>query len=538
MTSASTALAAPVLSRARILGLALLLVAEFGLLGAIFKHFIPFECRANWPRSLCESADDVLISGYGALGAVALFVMLLPGAFSHLAEGQESRLRPLLLNISGVGLALLPVLVLREGTGAAWMAATFFVWALALPMILAGAMFVLAPPSAWRAFLAVHGVALALCLLAGASMPLLALRLQPLWSLDGLSDATFAAVAWVLETVGYAVETWPEEKIIAAGGFSVFIDKPCSGIEGIVLVTLFVTLYLALFRQSLRFPLVLILYPLGLAASAAFNVLRIAILLMIGIEGNPELAVGGFHSHAGWVAFTIVALGIVAMAETVPQLKRKARAVGPSAERVATPPLWQDPVAARILPFAVFMLSALVVSIASQTPDLLYPLRMMAVAIVVVPFWSIYRALPWRLDPLALAAGAFIGVFWIAIPTTGDTAPATGTLAGGALVLWYALRGIGTVVFVPLLEELFFRDYLESRLRRRSGFAWTVGAMLVSATLFAALHSRWAEAFAAALILSAVARRRENITDAILAHAVANAVVFAAAVGAGNFALI
>ena len=75
---------------------------------------------------------------------------------------------------------------------------------------------------------------------------------------------------------------------------------------------------------------------------------------------------------------------------------------------------------------------------------------------------------------------------------------------------------------MPIVEELIFRDFLESRLRFGSGIAWTIGAALISAGLFAALHGRWIEAFIAGLIFSAVARRRGNITDAILAHMIAN----------------
>ena len=56
------------------------------------------------------------------------------------------------------------------------------------------------------------------------------------------------------------------------------------------LVTIFVTLYLWLFRAELRFPRALLLYPLGIAASAALNVLRIgALLTLAGITpSNSE----------------------------------------------------------------------------------------------------------------------------------------------------------------------------------------------------------------------------------------------------------
>ncbi|SIO59711.1 exosortase E/protease, VPEID-CTERM system [Rhodovulum sp. ES.010] len=203
------------------------------------------------------------------------------------------------------------------------------------------------------------------------------------------------------------------------------------------------------------------------------------------------------------------------------------------------PPLWRDPMAARILPFAVLMLSALVVSTLSTAPGALYPLRTALLGAVVALFWPIYRALDWRLDPVALGAGAAIGAMWCVIPVpAGDAAPPYGTLAGAALVGWYLARGLGTVLLVPLVEELFFRDYLEGKLRLGQGRAWAVAAALVSASAFAALHDRWAEALVAGLVFSWVCRRRGRIGDAVLAHAVANAVVYGVAVTTGNLQII
>ena len=35
-------------------------------------------------------------------------------------------------------------------------------------------------------------------------------------------------------------------------------------------------------------------------------------LIAIGALGHPSVAVGGFHSQAGWIAFNAVGLGLVA----------------------------------------------------------------------------------------------------------------------------------------------------------------------------------------------------------------------------------
>ena len=51
---------------------------------------------------------------------------------------------------------------------------------------------------------------------------------------------------------------------------------------------------------------------------------------------------------------------------------------------------------------------------------------------------------------------------------------------------WFIARGIGTVLLVPVIEELFFRDYLETKLQISSGRAGKLLAALATAGLFAA----------------------------------------------------
>lgn len=154
-----------------------------------------------------------------------------------------------------------------------------------------------------------------------------------------------SAVCWLVSALGYDVVADPVRKHIGSGDFMISVAPVCS--EGIALVTIFVSLYLWLFRAELRFPHALLPYPLGIAASACLNVVRIGALLVLGIEGQPDLVVEGFHSHAGGVMFTAVALGIIVVARRLTWFNR-----APSATVAPTPlpPLRRDPGAARILP--------------------------------------------------------------------------------------------------------------------------------------------------------------------------------------------
>ncbi|MBK4218136.1 exosortase E/protease, VPEID-CTERM system [Paracoccus caeni] len=527
---------------APILLAAVLIVAEFLIIGLLFKHGINFDCRENWGDRACGTASKSLAALYCVIATVGLFAVLRPALFRALLAEAGHDPRPLGLNLAGFVLAMSPALFMREGDGAAMLWPAFLLWTAGMGLILTGILLWLAPRALWRQFLRQAGLPLLVAMAAGALAPALAVKLQPIWQLETIAAQTFHAVTWLIGALGYEIYSNPVHRNIGVEGFVVSVAPACSGVEGIALVTIFVTLYLWLFRAELRFPRAFLLYPLGIAASVALNIVRIAVLLIIGIEGHPELAVGGFHSHAGWVMFTLVALGIIAVARRVPALHR-APTVS-TAPVAPLPPLRRDPVAARILPFAVFMLTAVIAPAISQNPAMFYPIRVILLAAILALVWPALRGIVWRVSPVAWAAGAAIGLMWIAIPVApSEGPPPYGALTGGLVILWFVFRGIGTVILVPLVEELFFRDYLESRLRGAPVDApaplWrNVLAIAISAGLFAALHDRWIEAFIAGVVFSLAVRHRGRIADGIAAHAMANLIVFAFAAATGNLAII
>lgn len=515
-------------------------VVQLLVIGSVFKHGIDFECRANWPKNVCISSSGILVSIYGLIAAFVLFGILFRSSLSKLVEQAGHQVWPLLLSFGGLVIAMIPVLFLKEGTGSSMLIPTLACWTIGMGTLLAGIALFMAPAHRWADFVQTHGTRLVPLLLGGIAAPLLATIIRPIWQLDAIAGATFGAVSWAIGLLGYQVDTYPEHRIIGFDGFFIDIAPVCSGIEGIALVTIFASLYLYLFRSELRFPRAFLLYPIGMIVSASLNIVRIVVLMVIGLEGNPELAVGGFHSHAGWLMFTIVSLGIIAAANTIPWLRKDGAAIGVgNTEKAPVQPFFRDPVVAHILPFAIFMLSAMLAQAFSQSPGVIYPARALLMAGVLVMFLPVYRALNWRFDLVAVGIGAAIGVMWVLIPVAEpDTTPPYGELAGIMLVLWFVARGIGTTVLVPVIEELFFRGYLESKLRRHDNLIWAIGAAVVIAVLFALLHSRWAEAFIASLAFSYVMYRSGRVTDAIVSHGVANAIVFGVALATGQMHII
>lgn len=519
--------------------IAALLLVELTAIGTLFKHFIDFRCLTHWHPMVCRGASNALVAIYCMLGVVVLLAMLRPAPLRTLTQNAAERLTPLWINGAGVLIALVPLTFLNGAEGEGAMIPAFAFWTFGMALMLAGVALLVAPLARWKNYIAAEWTSLVPAMLVALTAPWVSARLQPIWSIEWIADRTFDAVTWLVSTSDYNVQANTVTKVIGTEQFAVRIANVCSGIEGIALVTMFVSLYLWLFRKDLRFPLAFILYPLGIAASVTFNVLRISILLYIGLEGNPELAVGGFHSHAGWMMFTLVALGVIALAQTVPALRKTT----PTATQTTGAPLlpfWQDPMVAQILPFAIFMLSAVVASTLSQTPSAIYPIRVVLMIAVLAMVWPFYRKLAWRIDPVAVAVGAFIAAYWVLIPVEADpevTAP-YGQLTGVLLVGWFAARGLGTIVLIPIIEEAFFRGYLEQRLRFWSTPLFLILAAVITAVLFAVLHGRWAEAFVAGVLFSWIAWRRGNLTDAIVSHATANALIFGAAVATGNLAMI
>jgi hypothetical protein len=49
----------------------------------------------------------------------------------------------------------------------------------------------------------------------------------------------------------------------------------------------------------------LIIFPIGLIGTYAFNILRIFLLYLTGVYISPEFAVGLFHQNIGWVLFIV-----------------------------------------------------------------------------------------------------------------------------------------------------------------------------------------------------------------------------------------
>jgi len=389
---------------------------------------------------------------------------------------------------------------------------------------------VLTAASAFAAFLSYHTVratasALGIAVIVGAIVGLGAwaagLATRALW--DPLGAPTMAAVVTLLELAGGHAEVGVDGQALGMSGFWVEIAAECAGYEGIGLITVFVAAYLWIARTELRFPHALAIPVAAVILVWGANALRLAALVHIGANYSQPVAMGGFHSMAGWLLFCLVAIAVVTAS-------RRFRLFMRSGPRGPTREDSDNPTGIYLLPLVVLLGTSLATGSVNAGPDLLYPVRVLAAGVALwfsrAPVLSAGWGAPWR----SIATGVLVFVAWmIMVPAqpNGDLRNAVLGMQGLFPTAWIAVRVLGASVVIPLVEEMAFRGYLMRRLvsaefasvdpRRAGGFA-----LVASSLLFGALHADWLAASVAGLAYGFLYRINGRLADAIVAHATTN----------------
>jgi exosortase E/protease (VPEID-CTERM system) len=347
------------------------------------------------------------------------------------------------------------------------------------------------------------------------------------------SRLTFVLVEWLLHLFGSEVVSDPRAAIVGTQRFSVEINTACSGMEGMGLMLFFATMWLWFFRKEFRFPQALLLIPAGLVTIFFFNAVRITLLILIGNLGAPNVAVHGFHSEAGWIAFNVVAIGFALSAQRLPWISRR------KADRALDIKPIGDTTAAYLIPFLAILAAAMISRAGSGGFEWLYPLRFFAAAAALWFFRSQYASLNWHFGWFAPVAGGAIFAMWIGLDSRSsahaDNSVGAGlaSLPQAARVLWLTFRTFAAVVTVSIAEELAFRGFLLRRLISRefetvAPRTFTYFSVLVSSVAFGILHGDlWLAGIAAGIVYAVVFLIRGRIGDAVVAHATTNALLAA-----------
>ena len=513
-------------------------VAELMAVMVAYQLIANVHCKFTGADLACTSVRSIAGRLIAALTVLGLYLVLVRSAYHRLvlAIGEApKRTSALALNAVGVLIAFAPLALFGPSGINAWISPTLILICLGGAIAGAGGLLALMPFARWLSWLRESGRTLILALLVALIMPDITRMMEPIWNIEALTSVTFLLVSIVLEATGASVWTDASEHLIRVDGFLVEIGEPCSGVEGFALVTTFMALYALLMGRDVRQSRYwLILFPAALLLSWTFNIARIAILILIGAWVAPEHAVNGFHSYAGWLMFTILALLVLAVAHRSRLLQSNPEAV--AAASAVLPPVRADLLLASIVPFIVMMLSGVLVAALWADPADGYPLRagMMAAALLV--FWPALSRLRYRPQPLDIAAGAGIAAVWILLSALDVTRGVSDDPRG---LFWIGCRLLGTIVLVPVIEELFFRGYLLRRIAGESQpLARALIGLIVTSALFGLMHDRFALGMASGAIFGALYLRGGGLPAAIVAHMVANAAIAYMALATENWALI
>lgn len=460
-----------------------------------------------------------LYHGLFASLACAIFLRYLWG--DALARIPLQRLRPSygILHLVCFGLIALTLRDLAGGLQHYSAAHQLLVWTCILVCYAGSWLAAVLPPSLWRSQLKAQGGWLAVSLfLGGLSM---AIMHASNWLWQPLARGTFVISGEMLRLIYDDVVSDPQRLHLGTSTFHVSIEPGCSGYEGIGLVMFFGLVYLWIRRSELRFPQAILLLPIGMAFNWLLNTCRIAALIVIGTNFSRDLALKGFHSQAGWLAFTATSLLLVVVVEELGWFRRIQDA----------PVLAQDvefPAAPYLLPLLTLLLASIAGQALTEGFDWSYRLRITACAIAIILCWkNLCRPMLHSGRPSAVLAGLIVYALWYALVHPGPgVSPWQQSAHPAWLWVWVAFRAGGSVVVIPIAEELAFRGYLLPRVeelllsRLPAGWSWWSAAVITSA-LFGALHQDFLAATLAGLVYAYV-YRKGSLGHAIVAHGITN----------------
>ncbi|MEO8004860.1 MAG: exosortase E/protease, VPEID-CTERM system [Betaproteobacteria bacterium] len=342
-----------------------------------------------------------------------------------------------------------------------------------------------------------------------------------LW--NSIGDLTMLAIVGLMKPFFQDFVFNLSERVLSLGDFAVEIAPECSGYEGIGLSAILMSGYLVVFRERLRFPNALTLVLLGVLLAWLGNVLRIIVLMLIGAYVSEDIALGAFHSKAGWILFSATTLGLAWWARQSPFFNRD------TAPRQA----WVNPTAPYLMPLVATLAVAMISTAFSKNFDAYYGLRVAAGILILYHYRATWRKFEFLVTSPPVLLGVGVAILWLL--TAGEPKPLPADLQSPTLssICWWTTRAIGSAVIVPICEELAFRGFLLRRLQAKAFEAVdytrvSFVPIIVSSVAFGMLHGdRWVAATLAGVAYALLVRRSGRLFDSMIAHGVTNGMIVA-----------
>ncbi|GGY58347.1 hypothetical protein GCM10007387_46060 [Pseudoduganella albidiflava] len=178
----------------------------------------------------------------------------------------------------------------------------------------------------------------------------------------------------------------------------------------------------------------------------------------------------------------------------------------------------------------------------------LYAVKIVAVLAALFAYRRSYTELAWRpMGAVALCSSIVVGivvlVLWVNLDAAwmlaGESAGFNPTDAAGRIDwVLVAVRIAGAALVVPVMEELFWRSFLQRWVHDRQFLQVPPGqvgftALIVTSLLFGVEHNQWFAGVVAGLAYGVLYMRTGTLWAPILAHAVTNGLLGAWVVGTG-----
>lgn len=181
----------------------------------------------------------------------------------------------------------------------------------------------------------------------------------------------------------------------------------------------------------------------------------------------------------------------------------------------------------------------------------LYPVKAGLVALALAVLWRHYTelrsyGLPLKHLMLALGVGVAVLVLWVSLDAAwmimGDVGKGYNPTDAAGRIDWLlvAFRVAGAALVVPIMEELFWRSFMQRWVQRAEFLALDpsrigLKALLVASALFAVEHSQWLAGLVAGLAYGWLYIRTRNLWAPVIAHGVTNGALGAYVVTTGRW---
>lgn len=362
------------------------------------------------------------------------------------------------------------------------------------------------------------------------------------------TQATMVVASWISAGLGHPLwlvkVTADGVPVYRAGSFTAFIFPGCSGLEGMMLTAGMLLAAIAMERRRLRIWLALAMVGLAVCCAFLANAVRLVVLFYIGDIWSPEIAETGFHANFGVVSFVVISIVFFIAIRRYGDTARSALTEAVP-HRVDLPPV---PPMRLAYPLMATVAATLLLGLFSGNFNWLYPIPMLVGAALLLRFRLPESEPDWTITLMPVGAGVFVFWLWLTLIPADPNASAkfAETLFSAtpaAATLWLLARFAGSVVVVPMTEELTFRALLVPLTMRTLDQHVARGllvplALLLNALAFGAMHSGIMAGTAAGLIFGLVFWRRRSCRDAILAHTCSNLCLCLYALGSNQWSYL